>query len=62
MDPLQRIDVRVRREVDPVKAPLRLTPVERDEARERREQARKKRRQAAQTPPEPGDGHIDLRA
>jgi hypothetical protein len=62
MEPLRPIDVRLPREVDPVTSPVRLTRVERDEARERREQARKKRRQAAPRPPEPGDGHVDLRA
>jgi hypothetical protein len=62
MDPLRPIDIRLRREVDPVTPPVRLTRVERDEARERREQARKKRRQPAQEQPEPGDGHVDLRA
>jgi hypothetical protein len=62
MEPLRPIEIRLRREVDPVQRPVRLSPVERDEARERREQARKKRPQAAQQPPEPGDGHVDLRA
>jgi hypothetical protein len=63
MDPLRPIDVRFPREVDPVTPtpPVRLTPAERDAARERREQARK-RRQNAQPKPDPGDGHVDLTA
>lgn len=59
-DPLRPIDVRLRREVDPV-TPLRLTPAERELERERREQARKRRQKPAQQPPE-SDGHVDLRA
>ena len=65
MDPLRPIDVRIPREVDRVTPPVRLSKVERDAERERREQARKQRRQAAQQPPEGGisdDGHVDLRA
>jgi hypothetical protein len=63
MEPLRPIDVRLRREVDPVTPaqPVRLTPAERDAARERREQARK-RRQQARPKPDPGDGHVDLTA
>jgi hypothetical protein len=65
MDPLRPIDVRIPREVDRVTPPVRLSKVERDAERERREQARKKRRQAYQQPSEGGvsdDGHVDLRA
>jgi hypothetical protein len=65
MEPLRPIDLRRPREVDPVTVPVRLSPLERDQARERREQARKRRA----TPPEPpGEtaagpgGHVDLRA
>jgi hypothetical protein len=61
MDPLGPIDVRLPREVDPIVAPPRLTPVEREQARERREEARKKRRKAPE-PPVSDDGHVDLRA
>jgi hypothetical protein len=59
-EPLHPVDVRLRREVDPI-APVRLTPVERELQRERREQARKRRRPAPE-PPAPADGHVDLRA
>ena len=65
MDPIRPIDVTLRREVDPIVAPPRLTPVEREQARERREQARKKRRKAPYdaSPRRPeGDGHVDLTA
>jgi hypothetical protein len=63
MEPLHPIDVQLRREVNPVTptAPVRLTPAEREAARERREQARKRRRQAPPKP-DPGDGHVDLTA
>ena len=64
MDPLRPIDVRLPREVDRV-TPVRLSPVERDAERERREQARK-RRQQAQEQASGGavddDGHLDLLA
>jgi hypothetical protein len=65
MDPLRPIDVRSPREVDRVTPPVRLSKVERDAERERREQARKQRRQADRQPPEDrlsDDGHVDLRA
>ena len=65
MDPLRPIDVRTPREVDRVTPPVRLSKVERDAERERREQARKKRQRAYQPAPEDGisdDGHVDLRA
>jgi len=65
MDPLRPIDVRLPREVDRVTPPVRLSQVERDAERERREQARKKRQQPYSQPPEGGlsdDGHVDLRA
>ena len=65
MDPLRPIDVRIPREVDRVTPPVRLSKLERDAERERREQARKKRRQTYQQPSEGGvsdDGHVDLRA
>ena len=65
MDPLRPIDVRTPREVDRVTPAVRLSHVEREAERERREQARKKRRQAYQQAPEGGispDGHVDLRA
>ena len=65
MEPLRPIDVRYPREVDRVTPPVRLSQVERDAERERREQARQKRRRAYQQPPEDGisdDGHVDLRA
>jgi hypothetical protein len=61
MDPLRPIDVLLRREVDPVTPPVRLTPVEREAERERREQSRKRRRKAPE-PPAAADGHVDLRA
>jgi hypothetical protein len=64
-EPLHPIDVRLARKVDAIARPARLTPVERELERERREQARKRRRE----PPPPasekepaGDGHVDLRA
>ena len=44
---------------------VRLSKLERDAERERREQARKRRQKAQQQPPEGGlsdDGHVDLRA
>jgi hypothetical protein len=59
--PLRPIDVELRREVDPVTRPVRLTLEEREARRERREQARKQRRKPVPKPPE-GDGHVDLRA
>jgi len=65
MDPLRPIDVRLPREVDRVTPPVRLSKVERDAERERREQARKKRRPPYPQPSEGGvsdDGHVDLRA
>jgi hypothetical protein len=65
MEPVRPIDVRIPREVDRVMPPVRLTPVERDTERERREQARKRRQKAQQQTPEGGispDGHVDLRA
>ena len=64
MDPVRPIDVRLAREVDRVTPPTRLSPIDRDAERERREQARKRRQKAFQPAPEgdaPGDGHIDLR-
>jgi hypothetical protein len=64
MEPLRPIDVRLRREVDPV-TPVRRSPVERDAERERREQARKRRQKAQQQASEGGvsdDGHLDLLA
>jgi hypothetical protein len=64
MEPLRPIDIALRREVDPVTAPVRLTPAEREAERERREQARKRRRKAAEPPRAggTGPGHVDLRA
>jgi hypothetical protein len=65
MEPLRPIDVRLRREVDRVTPPVRLSPVERDAERERREQARKRREKATAQTPEgglPDDGHLDLLA
>jgi hypothetical protein len=65
IDPLRAIDVQAPRDVDRLTPPARLTPVEREEARERREQARKRRRKPPYQAPEApsaGDGHIDLRA
>jgi hypothetical protein len=61
VEPLRPIDVHLRREVDPVTPPVRLTPAEREAERERREQARKRRRKAPERPSQP-DGHVDLRA
>jgi hypothetical protein len=65
MDPLRPIDVRTPREVDRVTPPVRLSQVERDAERERREQARKRRQKEQETPPDGGDsdgGHLDLLA
>jgi len=65
MEPLRPIDVRTPREVDRVTPPVRLSPVDRDAERERREQSRKRRQKAQQQAPEGGispDGHVDLRA
>ena len=65
MEPLRPIDVRLGREVDRVTPPVRLSPVERDAERERREQARKRRQKEQDTPPEGGvsdGGHLDLLA
>jgi hypothetical protein len=65
MDQIRPIDVTLRREVDPIVAPPRLTPVEREAARERREAARKKRRKAPYAAPEApaADGrNVDLTA
>jgi hypothetical protein len=65
MDPIYGIEPARHRDLDPVEAPVRLTPVERELERERREQARKQRRKAAPEPPASGadaDGHIDLTA
>jgi hypothetical protein len=66
MDPIHGIDPARWRDLDPVAAPVRLTPVERELERERREQARKKRRRTTRdegrrTGPD-ADGHIDLTA
>jgi hypothetical protein len=55
------IDVELSRGVDAVTRPVRLSQLEREAAKERREQARKRR----STPDEPapdGLAHIDLRA
>jgi hypothetical protein len=65
MDSIRPIDVRLPRDVDPVAPPVRLTPVEREAARERREEARKRRRKAPSDAPEPPSAaadHVDLRA
>jgi hypothetical protein len=65
MEPLRPIDVRLGREVDRVTPPVRLSPVERDAERERREQARKRRQKAQEQASEGGvsdDGHLDLLA
>ena len=65
MDPVRPIDVRPPREVDRVTPPVRLSKVERDAERERREQ-RRRQRQAAQPQASEGgmseDGHLDLLA
>ena len=65
MEPLRPIDVVLRREVDRVTPPVRLSRAEREAERERREQARKRRQKAQDAPPE-GDvsdgGHLDLLA
>ena len=65
MEPLRPIDVVLRREVDRVTPPVRLSRAEREAERERREQARKRRRQPQESPPEGRDsdgGHLDLLA
>ena len=65
MEPVRPIDVRYPREVDRVTPPVRLSKVERDAERERREQARKRRQKAQPEPSEGGvseDGHLDLLA
>jgi hypothetical protein len=65
MEPLRPIDVRLGRGVDRVTPPVRLSPVERDAERERREQARKRRQSEQESPPDGGDsdgGHLDLLA
>jgi hypothetical protein len=65
MEPLRPIDVRYPREVDRVTPPVRLSKLERDAERERREQARKRRQKAQSEPSEGGvseGGHLDLLA
>jgi hypothetical protein len=65
MEPLRPIDVQRPREVDPVTVSVRLTPLEREQARERREQARKRRNAPAEPAAEAAtgpDGHVDPRA
>jgi hypothetical protein len=65
MEPLRPIDVRLPREVDRVTPPVRLSKVERDAERERREQARKRRQKQQDTAPDGGvsdGGHLDLLA
>jgi hypothetical protein len=65
MEPLRPIDVRYPREVDRVTPPVRLSKLERDAERERREQARKRRQKPQDAPPEGAvsdGGHLDLLA
>jgi hypothetical protein len=66
--PLRPVDTRlgpvempVSRGVEGVTHPVRLSKVEREAQRERREQARKRRGKPAEPGPD-GAGHIDLRA
>jgi hypothetical protein len=61
-EPLHPIDTRSRRGLDGLTPVVRLTPVERDLQREKREQERSKRRRQPYKPPVDSDGHVDLRA
>jgi hypothetical protein len=55
------VDVPLSRGVDGITHPVRLSKVEREAERERREQARKRRAKPAEPAPDAA-GHIDLRA
>jgi hypothetical protein len=63
----QRIDpVRPRTGTAPVDAPLRLTPVEREDERRRREEQRQRRKRSAAADPEASEaprqgGRLDVR-
>jgi hypothetical protein len=66
--PLRPVDTRLgpdevtaSRGVDAVTPPVRLSKVEREAAKERREQARKRRAKPAEPAPD-GLAHVDLRA
>jgi hypothetical protein len=61
-EPLHPIDPRRSRGLEGLTPVVRLTPVERDLQREKREQERSKRRKQAYKPPVDSDGHVDLRA
>jgi hypothetical protein len=61
-EPLHPIEPRRPSGLDGLTPVVRLTPVERDLQRSKREQERKKRRRQAYKPPVDGDGHVDLRA